>query len=170
MPLPITLGCLEDHSDRGEEMFCLVADADIEGNLTSPVTINPILPYFPYPQDDFEYTCVERSDFPMWTISDLEYDHVMPRPAAHAGEAVSNPGLSFNLTNLQNGLSLLCSLSVNEAKTAAESHPEQWLDCAGLAVNSSADIVETKVLWNRGYNLLAINQTWKCHDNIEDET
>lgn len=153
----MALGCGTD-----TDYFCLYGNTEIRAQLFSPLNIDPYEPWTPRIPYEYPEHCVERSYYPTWEINDLVYDH-----------AAEEPSLSFNLTNLSNGNKLPCATNANESETRGSFHKAVWLDCG--PEESSGEIAEggvsgTKILFDRDYSLLGVQQTWRCLDNDTDES
>ncbi len=141
--------------------MCFLANTNLEPSLVSPVQINPVVPwpaFVPYFEAD---NCTDRSEYPAWTINNLTYDHTTPRKDANS--TVPLYGLSFNLTNLSNNETLPCFVRVDET-TLDRTHSERWVDCAAPGSTILNGLSLTSILFDKDYNLVAINQTWKCND------
>lgn len=149
--LPDTaLGC---NTESGQK-WCLYGGNSIRPGLTSPLTIRPFPPWLPGSPYEYPERCVERSDYPTWEIRALEYEH-------HGAIQF----LSFNYTNMMNGIVSSCSLPINETLTRGTSHLARWIPCSTLAPSSSGEISDTFVQFDADYGILALKQNWKCHDN-----
>jgi len=157
--LPVQLGCEDESDDRGNVTMCFLGNLNVEPVLLSPVQIAPTVPWLPnelYYKSD---SCTERSGYPGWTIDNLSYNSV---PQVDYSTATSQYGLSLNITNLSNLEKLSCTIRVDD--TALDrTHSDSWIDCSVPGSSSpQTNILSTRVMFNRDYNLLAINQTWKC--------
>ena len=152
--MPVYLGCEEqEEKEKGNYAICFMANVNIEPSLVAPVKMDIITPSWPYELHFSADTCGERSEIPAWTIADLQYDHT--------SQALGG-GLSFKMYNLANYETLACSVRVDET-SLDRSHKEPWADCS--STSGSGNFLSTKVLFNRNYNMLGINQTWLCGDN-----
>ena len=160
--MPVYLGCeAVTEEERGNFTICYMGNVNIEPTLVSPVAMDIVTPAWPYELHFSADTCGERSEIPAWTITDLKYSQ-----AAQSGGGSSpvNAGLSFKMRNLANFEDLNCSLHVDDT-LLERTRGEPWVDCSGTS--ASGNFLSTKVLFNRQYNMLAINQTWMCGDNSQ---
>jgi hypothetical protein len=139
--------------------MCFLANVNLEPLLVSPVEIEPTVPWLPDEQYWGGPTCVEMSESPAWTIDNLSYDHMTL--GMNSDPSVPRNRLSFKLTNLANNVQLLCAIDVDE--TALDrTLSEQWINCLPPGPSKVKNIVSTTVMFNKAYNLLAVNQTWQC--------
>jgi len=128
--------------------------------LLSPIQLSPVIPKRPYQPYFRPDTCSERSDNPAWLVENLSF---VPNPAASADSKVRsiNYALSLNLTNWSNGERISCSTLVNNS-TLDQTFSERWLDCKSEP--NSAKISSTRVMFDKEYKLLGINQIWSCDE------
>jgi hypothetical protein len=157
--LPAIEWCDTGDSARGAVRRCVLENTDVIPALSSPVKIHPYVPETPWVPFEFPDGCVARSDYPIWQVDDLVYNH-----------KTSAPSLSFNLTNLSNGGRIACSIEVNTTLTRSTAHSEHWQTCStenGPNL-SPPDVSGTQILFDPDYELLAIKQTWMCHEDGRD--
>ena len=146
------LGCGSD-----TDFYCIFGDTEIRARLESPLEIDPMEPWRPFIPYEYPEFCVQRSYYPTWEIDDLFYRH---SPDRHF--------LSFNLTNLSNGKKIPCGVQVNESLTRGSAHEARWVYCdPGDTSNKTVEggVAGTKVLFDRDYSLLGVQQTWQCRHN-----
>ncbi len=155
----VDLGCFDDTDSRGHTTNCLVADVNVQISLASPITLQPVEPEPPYQSYFWRDTCTERSGYPTWKVEDLLYEHARVKAGVVSTNAPYK--LSFNLTNFSNGERLVCSLGVDDT-FLDRTLSEHWADCVSPSPATPSKIVSTSVMFNRDYNVLAINQTWTC--------
>lgn len=112
------------------------------------------MPRIPY---EYPESCSDRSYYPTWEVDEFTYDH-----------GAEQSSLSFNLTNLSNGNRIACAIAVNESLTRSSYHEARWVNCN--SDDPPKEIPEmgvsgTKVLFDRDYSVLGIEQTWRCPDD-----
>jgi len=160
-PLPVELGCYDETADsRGRTRICLLADINFQAGLVSPIDIYPLVPQEPFTPYFWPDTCVERSENPGWRIDDLSFTYT-------SRDVTSTPIfgiLLLNLTNNSNGDRLRCFSMIDDLELD-RNHADRWIDCGVEPFPSeSKRILSTQVMFNREYNVLAVNQTWKCDE------
>ncbi len=106
--------------------------------------------------------------YPGWTISNLTYEHGLAPSSSPKGSnstARAN-SLSFNLTSLSANETFPCVIQVDET-TLDRTHTERWVACDSQASRTAnaSNITSTSILFNMGYSLLAVNQSWQCGPN-----
>jgi hypothetical protein len=132
---------------RGWETACIMRDTYVATALSYPISIRSQQPRVPEIPEARASSCVERSANPSWKIEGFAYQ-----------QRASFAELSVNITNLSDDVRISCSAKTEPSKTQLTKHSAQWLSCSDPA---SPD---TKVTFDPGYNVLGINQTWKCPD------
>lgn len=155
--IPIALGCAAD-----EDYSCIFGNTLIKAELFSPLDITPFEPWMPRIPYQYPEFCVQRSYYPTWEVDDLLYDH-----------AAKEQSLSFSLTNMANGNKVSCAIDVDEALTRGSSHEARWVDCNSDSPSKEmpeGGVSGTKILFDRDYSLLGVQQTWRCRDNDTSET
>ncbi len=163
LPLPVQLGCIEQADQRGNITMCFLANLNMEPWLESPVEIDPTVPYMPAVNYFETDTCAQRSLYPEWTIADLAYSS---GPALANGTTAAST-LSLGLTSVSTRETLICVVAVDEM-AIDRTLSDPWVSCGAssrLASNSSGTSSSTTILFNREYNLLAVNQSWQCSDD-----
>ncbi|OIW27079.1 hypothetical protein CONLIGDRAFT_707936 [Coniochaeta ligniaria NRRL 30616] len=148
--LPDALGCNSEAAQR----WCLYGNNAIYPSLSSPVAIKPFAAWYPRTPYEYPDRCVERSDYPMWEIHDLTFNHTS-----------SQQTLSVTIVNVMNGGKLSCTVALNEDLTRADKHASRWNNCTNTSQVGS-EVSATQILFDHDYGLLGIKQTWKCHDNV----
>lgn len=146
------LGCGTD-----TDYFCLFGNTEITAQLQSPINIAPYPPWMPRIPYEYPDSCSDRSYYPTWEVDDLVYDH-----------GPEGPSLSFNLTNLPNGNTIACAISVNESLTRESYHKARWVDCNSDTLPKEipeGGVSGTQILFDGDYSLLGVQQTWRCPDN-----
>jgi hypothetical protein len=118
------------------------------------VSIKPFGAWYPRIPYEYPERCVERSDYPTWTISKLVYNH----------SSAGRQRLKFEVVNVMNGAKLECDVPLNETRTRGEMHASRWRNCSDVAGNGETSA--TQVLFDNDYGVLGIKQTWRCHDNV----
>ncbi|KAL1865947.1 hypothetical protein VTK73DRAFT_4953 [Phialemonium thermophilum] len=168
--LPMALGCGSD-----TDYFCLYGNTEIRAGLTSPVHIDPYVPWTPAIPYEYPDNCPDRSYYPTWQIEGLVYEHnstVSGPGAVSAAAAATITFLSFNLTNLSNGKTVACDVAVNETLTRSSSHASHWVSCdpadAGN-VTAQGGVAGTKIMFDRDYSIIGVEQSWRCMDKETSE-
>lgn len=162
--MPLALGCYDEKRPAGMSTNCLMANNEINFNLSSPVTIEPVSPYYTWMDDYREERCPDRSDYPAWTVQNLVYDHAETDP--ESGLAKNMHELSFDVLNLSTEERISCAVSVDDALSLQNTRTEHWVECVTPEKKDST-IVYTEVMFDVNYSLLGIKQSWKCSDAIE---
>lgn len=158
--LPFALGCGDTPTDDGgTESSCLLGNTEIRATLSAPVDITPYTPWPAWLPYEFPDRCVDRSGYPTWEVDGLVYDHMT---------TTGQQNLSFNLTNISNGVAVSCALALNESLTRSTAHNERWLDCGSNSA-SVAHVSGTQIMFDGDYSLLGVKQSWFCGDAMVNE-
>ncbi|KAK3386838.1 hypothetical protein B0H63DRAFT_500485 [Podospora didyma] len=162
---PLIQGCLDDwEAPRGQETLCIMGNSQVSSSLTSPIKIQPQLPIMPYTPSELPERCVDRSVDPEWEIDDLLYQHHY----SQKNNVTKNYyDLFLNLTNISNNERVACSVTVDESKGSDASGSVPWVKCAPAVTSSNGNVSSTEVLLDKGYNIVAVRQTWNCTDGIK---
>lgn len=157
---PYSLGCEEEQLEKGWTTVCFLANVGLEARLLTPVAVQPYLPYPPYGlfMNDLYDNCKEKSPYPAWTVDHLEYS-----PISSGDETSTKYTLRFGLQNRSNNDTQACVVTVDDMELE-KTGKDTWADC-GSITDSAINTVFTNVMFNRHYNLLAVNQTWRCPGN-----
>lgn len=159
---PVIQGCFTEEGPRGEEQLCIMGNSQVSGRLSSPVSISPQLPIYPYTPFEPARRCVDRSYDPEWVIENFAYKH---HSSQLAGKSERFYDLSVALTSTSTGEKSTCDIRVDELH-ADPKRSTPWVKCSSP---SGPDPLtsSTEVMLDPEYGILGVRQAWRCTDGIE---
>lgn len=159
---PVIQGCFTDEGPRGEEQLCIMGNSQVSGSLSSPVSISPQLPIYPYTPFEPARRCVDRSYDPEWVIESFFYKH----HSAHLADIAERYyDLSVVLTSTSTGEKSTCDIQVDELR-ADTKRTASWIRCSPPS-GSNALTSSTEIMLDPEYGILGVRQAWRCTDGIE---
>lgn len=156
--VPLIQGCLDDpKAARGEETLCIMGNSQVAAGLSSPVSIYPQLPLYPYTPRERGQRCVDRSYDPEWEVKTLLYQHHFGQDGNESYE------LSVELTNISDNQEAQCSVQVDLSNGFPSNGSAPWVRCSTqVSANTSLE-----VSFDVDYVVLGVRQTWGCTDGVE---
>lgn len=162
--VPLIQGCLDEwNTPRGQETLCIMGNSQVPAGLSSPVSIHPQLPILPYTPRERAERCVDRSYDPEWEINGFFYQH---HYAEGNNKTTISYDLSLNVTNISDGQSMKCSVSV-DLKDNPQNGSAAWTRCARTGdTGSFTNATSLEVMLDTEYGIFGLRQAWECSDGV----
>jgi hypothetical protein len=167
--IPLVQGCFTDYSrPRGTEINCVLSDTVVNPWLTSPLSLHPVPPATPFEPYDTGSRCVDRSNYPAWTVHSFKYQH---HGSAMIDTARDYSEISLNLTNLGSNENLACTARYSDFGAKLPNGSVPWIQCRPRPADTNTSAVasttvSTFVSFDIDHGVLGLTQTWNCSDGI----
>ncbi|KAK4150235.1 hypothetical protein C8A00DRAFT_18217 [Chaetomidium leptoderma] len=162
--VPLIQGCFDEETPRGLERLCIMGNSQVPAGLSLPIAIHPQLPLLPYTPRERAQRCVDRSYDPEWQINDLLYQHHFTKKNNMTSISYD---LSLDVTNISDGQSLNCSVTVDLQDTYYTNGSTPWVRCNGPGGDdSSSNTTFIDVMLDTDYGVFGIRQAWECSDGV----